>query len=69
MNRTVAERAWDDWLDERVPALNNKTPRQAAKTREGRERLEALFAEFTWRAQRQPPQRIDVAALRRKLGL
>jgi hypothetical protein len=70
LNRAMAEQAWDEWIDQRVPALNNKTPRQAAKTREGRERLEALFAEFTWRAARQPVnQQLDVAALRRKLGL
>ena len=37
---------WADWLDTRVPALGNKTPRQAAGTAGGRERLEALLAEF-----------------------
>ena len=70
LNRALADRAWDEWIDQRVPALKNKTPRQAAKTRDGRERLEALSAEFTWRAARQPVnQRVDIAALRRKLGL
>ena len=37
---------WEVWLDTRVPALGNKTPRQAARTARGRERLEALLAEF-----------------------
>lgn len=37
---------WEGWLDTRVPALGNKTPRQAARTAQGRERLEALLAEF-----------------------
>ena len=37
---------WTGWLDTRVPALGNKTPRQAARTAGGRERLEALLAEF-----------------------
>jgi hypothetical protein len=37
---------WEAWLDMRVPALGNKTPRQAARTAPGRERLEALLAEF-----------------------
>jgi len=37
---------WAGWLDTRVPALGNKTPRQAARTAKGRERLETLLAEF-----------------------
>jgi hypothetical protein len=37
---------WEGWLDMRVPALGNKTPRQAARTASGRERLEALLADF-----------------------
>jgi hypothetical protein len=37
---------WEGWLDTRVPALGNKTPRQAARTARGRERLEALLAGF-----------------------
>ena len=40
---------WENWLDERLPALNNQTPRQAARTAAGRKRLEALLAEFEWR--------------------
>lgn len=43
-----AQQHWDNWLDERVPALKNQTPRQAARTVTGRERLEALLAEFEW---------------------
>jgi hypothetical protein len=37
---------WQGWLDTRVPALGNKTPRQAARTAGGRERLEALLGQF-----------------------
>jgi hypothetical protein len=37
---------WHSWLDTRVPALENRTPRQAARTVRGRERLEALLASF-----------------------
>lgn len=43
------QRHWDGWLDERIPALRNQTPRQAARTPAGRERLEALLSEFEWR--------------------
>ena len=45
---------WVAWLDTRVPALGNKTPRQAARTSGGRERLEALLAEFDRRAANGP---------------
>ncbi|MBW1730634.1 MAG: SEC-C domain-containing protein [Deltaproteobacteria bacterium] len=34
---------WDDWIDEEIPALGGKTPRQAVKTRDGRESVEALL--------------------------
>jgi len=53
-----------------VPALGNLTPREAAKTTSGRERLEALLAEFAWRAKTTPSeQRPDITALRATLGL
>ena len=61
---------WDKWVDEEVPALANETPRAAATTALGRERLEALFAEFVWRDEQLPPHmRVNIAALREKLGL
>jgi SEC-C motif len=68
--RQQGERHWESWLDTRLPALGNRTPRQAAGTREGRERLEALFAEFAWTSERAPnPMTPDVTVLRAKLGL
>jgi uncharacterized protein (DUF2384 family) len=66
----MGERHWEAWLDTRLPALGNRTPRQAAKTPDGRERLEALLAEFTWRTERTPnAMSPDVPALRARLGL
>jgi hypothetical protein len=68
--RQMGERHWDAWLDTRLPALGNRTPRQAAQTPDGRERLEALFAEFTWSTERAPnAMSPDVPALRARLGL
>jgi hypothetical protein len=66
----LMQRHWDAWIDTKVPALGNRTPRQAAKTEKGRERLEALLSDFTRAAERtsstfQP----DLADLRRRLGL
>lgn len=51
--RQQGERHWESWLDTRLPALGNRTPRQAAGTPEGRERLEALFAELAWIGEQQ----------------
>ncbi len=66
----VLAKHWDEWVDVPLPALDGKTPRQAAKSALGRERLEALFAEFTWRNETQPTHlRVDVATLRQKLKL
>ena len=65
-----SERHWEAWIDTRLPALGNRTPRQAARTLDGRERLDALFAEFAWRGERdRNPMSPDVSALRAKLGL
>ena len=68
--RQMGERHWEAWLDTRLPALGNRTPRQAAKTPDGRERLEALLAEFTWSTERaRNAMSPDVPALRARLGL
>lgn len=47
--RQQSERYWETWLDTRLPALGNRTPRQVSRTPAGPERLEALFAEFAWK--------------------
>jgi hypothetical protein len=62
---------WDAWLDTPIPALKNQTPRRAALTPEGSERLEALLIELEYRNESaiQPELRPDVVDLRRKLGL
>lgn len=66
----MIRRHWEEWLDTRVPALGNKTPRQAARTPGGRERLEALLAQFDRDAEHGPTREAThVAAIREKLGL
>jgi hypothetical protein len=70
--RELGARHWEGWLDEPLPALRGETPRQAAATPAGRERLEALLVEFEWRARRgavASGMEPDVAALRARLGL
>ncbi len=41
---------WESWVDEKLPALNGKTPRQAVKTVDGREAVAALLTDFERRA-------------------
>ena len=64
----LARKHWDAWIDAKVPALGNRTPRQAAKTARGRERLAALLADFA-RMVGPAGVRPDVEALRRRLGM
>jgi hypothetical protein len=65
------EAHWEGWYNEPVPALQNKTPLEAARTKAGRERLEALLLEFERRNEevKQPYLRVDIQAMRKKLGL
>lgn len=66
----MARRHWRAWLDTPVPALANKTPRQAARTAGGRERLEALLAQFERAVDDSPiPGAAHLAAIREQLGL
>lgn len=71
MLEETASRHWESWFDLPVPALNDMTPRQAAKTKEGRELLESLFLlyeihnEESGEAYLKP----DIAALKRELEL
>jgi len=66
--RQRGERHWEAWLDTPVPALGNQTPRQAAGSPAGRERLEALFTQFAWRIARSPNEMSpDIQMLRSRL--
>ncbi len=69
--KEMAKQHWEDWLNEPVPALRGKTPRQAAKTSTGRERLEALLVDFESRAVDMDNDAFapDVTALRTELGM
>jgi hypothetical protein len=61
------EQHWDAWLDSPVPALGDVTPREAAETPAGREKLAALLDDFEWRSER--GQAAPVKRLRAALGL
>jgi hypothetical protein len=69
IEKDLARRDWEKWLETRVPALGNKTPRQAMRTTAGRERLEALLAQFERDAEgSQGSASADVDFLRSELG-
>jgi hypothetical protein len=65
----MATQHWQAWLDTPLPALNNKTPREAAKSDAGKERLEALLWQFEQHSETPQPFSPDVDALRETLGL
>ena len=67
----TARQHWVTWFDLPVPALNNMTPREAAKTEEGRELLESLLLDYERHddADNENLMRPDIPALRRKLGM
>jgi hypothetical protein len=65
----LLRRHWEQWLDTQVPALGNKTPRQAARSAGGRERLEALLAELARGAAGGRNAASHVAFIREKLRL
>ena len=65
----MATQHWQAWLDTPLPVLNNKTPREAAKSISGKERLEALLWQFEQQSATPQPFSPDVDALREMLGL
>ena len=68
--REYKQRHYTAWLDDRIPALGDKTPRAAAKSAQSRARLEALLASMDASESRLPEEeRFDVAWLREQLGL
>lgn len=44
--KAMAKAHWENWLNLPIPALDNETPKEAARTKLGRERLEALLLQF-----------------------
>ncbi|MDE0053813.1 MAG: SEC-C metal-binding domain-containing protein [Gammaproteobacteria bacterium] len=66
--KEMVDSHWSAWPDTPLPMLNDETPREAAKTEIGRERLEALLWDFEQRCTGQPHDP-DLAKLRKQLGM
>jgi hypothetical protein len=71
MMKEAAQQHWDLWYDIPVPALDKMTPREAAKTSEGRDLLESLLLYYQRENDNSPdnPFKADIPAIRRKLRL
>jgi hypothetical protein len=70
--KRMAQEHWESWFDTAIPALDNKTPRQAAKTTDGQEQLEALLMLYERHNSERDKNdlfKADINYLRRKLGL
>ena len=69
--KSLLDQHWATWPDIPLPALRGLTPRQAAKDPGGRELLESVLLDFESRNATKNDEflRVDVEALRRKLGL
>ena len=65
----MARQHWQAWLDTPLPALEDRTPREAVLTTTGKERLQALLAQFEHDNASPEPFSPDVSALRESLGL
>jgi len=44
--RDLFARHYEGWIDEKLPALQGKTPQQAVRTAAGREKVEALIKDI-----------------------
>lgn len=67
---TLATHHWATWFDLPIPALNNMTPRAAARSAKGRSLLESLLQEYEINNERADEfNRADIPAIRRELGL
>lgn len=71
--KEIVSKHWDDWVDMKIPALGNMTPRKAVKTSDGKEAVEALLYDAEISKKPDPflneLDRQGVQKVRKKLGL
>ena len=69
--RVVAEfkaRHYAAWLDQPLPALNHRTPRECVRTTAGRAEVDLLLKDMEHMEQRAPGVPFDFSTIRRELG-
>lgn len=68
--RQITERHWQEWLDTRIPALDDLTPRECVSRPGARRKLVALLKSFEAPESRKPDwERHDLGRIWRELGL
>lgn len=68
--RQFKERHYAHWVDEEIPALGGMTPRQASRTRAGRERVDVLLKQMeSMEARSAGDAEFDFSGIRSELGL
>jgi hypothetical protein len=68
--RDMMRRHYESWIDQPVPALGGKTPRQAARSAKHRAALDLLLREIEHHDARRPAaERVDLSWLRTAVGL
>lgn len=66
----IMQKHIDSWIDEKIPALDGKTPRQAVKTKAGRDKVVAMLKDQENSMQRHPAAKlVDFSGVYRELGL
>ena len=56
-------------MDQPLPALNNRTPRECVRTAAGRQQVELLLKDIEHTEHRGPGAPFDFSTLRRNLGI
>jgi hypothetical protein len=71
MLEQMVHQHWENWFYEPIPALQNKTPLEASKTKGGRQRLEQLLHYYETMSAQTSDNVLnpDIEGLRKKLGL
>jgi yecA family protein len=67
--RQIQEQQWEEWIDDKIPALDGLTPREAVRRSDAREMVEALLLQFERHGVEAGEDAYDFNRLRRKLGL
>lgn len=68
--REYKEKHYAVWLDQEIPAFGGKTPREAVRTKVGRQRVDLLLKDIENHEARLPEGlRFDFGKLRRELGI
>ena len=62
------QKYYQDWLETSIPSLKGKTPLEASKTAEGRERLELLLLDLELNNYTDSNLRPDIKSIRQELG-